>query len=302
VPTKINNNNGVFVQSRPLAANEAVPFVTTGRVSDDFFRTMHIPLIAGRTFNSADRENSTPVMVVTEAFVKRFLPPGSPVGQQIRYGPPNPDQPWTTIVGVVGNVKNNPLALSPEPVMFFSLRQQAFGDVYAVRVAGDPMAILPTVRATLKSIDPGLPIFDVRTFDEVVSEGYAARRLPVLLMSAFGILALLLASVGVYAMFTSMAAAREREFGVRIALGGSRSSVARLVLRQGGRWMIVGLVVGGAGIIVAARLVRSQLTGVPPFDPFTIAGAVLVLLLCAGVALLVPVRRATRVDPISVLR
>ena len=138
--------------------------------------------------------------------------------------------------------------------------------------------------------------------DEVVGEGFAARRLPVMLMSAFGVLALLLASVGVYAMFTSMAAAREREFGVRIALGGSRSSVAALVLRQGGRWMLIGLAVGAVGIFVAARLVSSQLAGVPAFDPLTIGGAVLVLLVCAGVALLVPVRRATRVDPISVLR
>jgi ABC-type antimicrobial peptide transport system permease subunit len=111
--------------------------------------------------------------------------------------------------------------------------------------------------------------------DEVVSQGFAARRLPVLLMVAFGALALLLASVGVYAMFTSMAAAREREFGVRIALGGSRGSVAGLVLRQGGQWMVIGLAVGAA---------------------------VLVLLVSASIALMVPVRRATRVDPISVLR
>jgi ABC-type antimicrobial peptide transport system permease subunit len=103
-------------------------------------------------------------------------------------------------------------------------------------------------------------------------------------------------------MFTSMAEAREREFGVRIALGGSRGSVAGLVLRQGGAWMAVGLVIGAVGIYVAATLVRSQLAGVPAFDPMTISAAVLVLLLCAGIALLVPVRRATRVDPISVLR
>jgi ABC-type antimicrobial peptide transport system permease subunit len=124
----------------------------------------------------------------------------------------------------------------------------------------------------------------------------------VLLMGGFGVLALLLASVGVYAMFTSMATAREREFGVRIALGGSRGSVASLVLRQGGVWMAIGLAIGAVGIVIAARLVKSQLYGVPEFDPVTIIGAIVVLLVCAGAALLVPVRRATRVDPISVLR
>ena len=302
LPTRIGNSNGIFIQSRPWAANEAVPFITTDRVSDDFFKTLHIPTIAGRTFSSIDVEGSTPVMVVSETFAKRYFPNGTAVGQQIRYGPPNPNQPWTTIIGVVGDVRNDPLALAPEPLMYFSMRQETFGDNVVVRTAGDPSAIISTVRATLKSIDPQLPMIDVKTYDEVVSAGFAARRLPVMLMGAFGVLALLLASVGVYAMFTSMAAAREREFGVRIALGGSRSSVAALVLRQGGRWMIIGLAIGAAGIFVAARLVQSQLTGVPAFDPLTIAAAVVVLLVCAGVALLVPVHRATRVDPISVLR
>jgi predicted permease len=302
LPGRITNSNGIFIQSRPWAANEPVPFITTDRVSESFFRTMKMPVLAGRTFTTADVDGSSPVMVVTEAFAKRYFPRGDAVGQQIRYGPPNPNQPWTTIIGVVGNIRNDPLALSPEPVMFFSLRQQPYGELVAIRTTGDPQAITNTVRAALKSIDPALPMYEVRTYDALVSEGYAARRLPVLLMGAFGVLALLLASVGVYAMFTSMAAAREREFGVRIALGGSRSSVAGLVLKQGGRWMIVGLVVGAAGIVVAARLVRSQLTGIPAFDPYTIAGAVLVLLICAGIALLVPVQRATRVDPISVLR
>jgi predicted permease len=302
LPTKIANSNGIFIQSRPWAPNEAVPFITTARVSEDFFKTLHVPLIAGRTFTTADVEGSTPVLVVTEALAKRYFPNGNAVGQQIRWGPPNPNQPWVTIIGVVGNIRNDPLALSPEPLMFFSLRQAPYGEIAVIRTTGDPNAIVNTVRAALKSVDPALPMYDIKTYDDVVSEGFAARRLAVLLMGSFGVLALLLASVGVYAMFTSMAAAREREFGVRIALGGSRSSVAGLVLRQGGQWMLVGLAIGAAGIFVAARLVQSQLTGVPPFDPFTIAAAVLVLLVCAGVALLVPVRRASRVDPISVLR
>jgi predicted permease len=302
LPSRIGNSNGIFIQSRPWGPNEPVPFITTARVSDDFFRALEIPLIAGRTFSNVDVATSTPSLVITEAFAKRYFPNGNAVGQQIRWGPPNPNQPWVTIIGVVGNIRNNPLALTAEPLMFFSQRQVPFGETFIVRTTGDAAALTNTVRATLKSVDAGLPIHSLKTYDEVLSEGFAARRLPVLLMGAFGILALLLASVGVYAMFTSMAEAREREFGVRIALGGSRGSVAGLVLRQGGWWMVVGLTVGAFGIYVAATLVRSQLAGVPAFDPMTIGAAVLVLLVCAGIALLVPVRRATRVDPISVLR
>ena len=301
LPTEIGNSNGIFLQSRPWAENEPVPFITTGRVNDDYFKTFGMPLIAGRTFNSGDVPNAPPVMVISEAFAKKYFPKGDAVGQQVRYGPPNPNQPWTTIIGVVGNIRNDPAALAPLPMMYFSQRQIPFGEWFAVRTSGDPAAIISSVRAAIKAIDPGLPMHKIRTMDEVVAKGFAARRLPVMLMGAFGVLALLLASVGVYAMFTSMAAAREREFGVRLALGGTRRSVAGLVLRQGGQWMAGGLAVGAGGIFVAAKLVQSQLF-VPAFDPLTIGGAVVVLLICASVALLVPVRRATRVDPITVLR
>ena len=121
-------------------------------------------------------------------------------------------------------------------------------------------------------------------------------------MTAFGGLALLLASVGVYAMFASMAAAREREFGVRVALGSTRRDIAGLVLRQGGVWMAVGLAGGAVGVVLVARLLRGLLYGVAPFDPIALGMAVVLLLACAAVALLGPVRRATRVDPITVLR
>ncbi len=300
--TRIGNRNGIFILTRPWAPNEPVPFITTARVSDNYFKAMGIPLIAGRTFTSADRDDAPPVLVITEALAKKYFPGGDALGQQIRWGPPDPDQTPTTIVGIVGNVRNNPLALSAEPLMFFSNRQSPFSDYYAVRTAGDPLAITSAIRSALKSIDPGLPMYELKTMDKVVSDGFAARRLPVILMSAFGVLALLLASVGVYAMFANMAAAREREFGVRIALGGSRASVALLVLRQGGRWMLAGLCLGAAGIFAAARIVQSQLTGVPAFDPLTIGATVAVLLACAALALFVPVHRATRVDPVSVLR
>jgi putative ABC transport system permease protein len=302
LPTMIGNSNGLFIQDKPWAPNEPVPFILTARVSDDFFHTLHIPLEQGRLFTTADVAAAPPVMVINEAMAEKYWPNGNAVGAHIHYGPPNPTAPWVTVIGVVGNVRNSPIALRPEPIMYRGLRQQPFGDTYMIRTTGDPSALVSSVRHVLGDLDPKLPMYKVSTMQALIDHGFAARRLPVMLMTAFGGLALLLASVGIYAMFASMASAREREFGVRIALGSSRGAVAGLVLRQGGVWMGAGLVIGGIGVAIAARLVKTQLYGVPAFDPIAIGAAVLVLLVCAGVALLVPVRRATRVDPITVLR
>ena len=302
LPTTITNRNGLFVEHRPWGPNEPVPFMTTSRVSDGYFEVFGIPVQQGRTFTPTDLADAPPVAVINEEMARRYWPEGNAVGSRFRWGPPNPDQPWTTIIGVVGNIRNSPTALRPDPMMFFSIRQVPFGENFAVRTSGDPSGVTNAVRNVLRSIDPGLPMYQVSTMQDVIDRGYAARRLPVLLMMGFGVVALLVASVGIYAMFATMASAREREFGVRIALGSSRGAVAGLVIRQGSVWMATGLLLGAGGVFATTRLVRSQLFGVPAFDPLTIGAAVSVLLLCAGLALLVPVRRATRVDPITVLR
>jgi len=302
LPSTVGNSNGLFIQDSPWAADEPVPFILTQRVSDGYFQTLGIPLKQGRVFTTADRADVGPVIVINEAMAQRYWPKGNAVGARIHIGPPDPSAPWITVVGVVGNVRNDPTHLLPEPMMFMSLRQQPFGDTFMVRTAGDPPALVNTVRRALGAIDPALPMHRVATMRAVMDEGFASRRLPVVLMTSFGALALLLASVGVYAMFASMASAREREFGVRIAVGSTRGAIAGLVLRQGGVWMAIGLGVGTFGVVFASKLLRTQLYGVPQFDPIAIGVAVLTLLICAGVALLVPVRRATRVDPITVLR
>jgi ABC-type antimicrobial peptide transport system permease subunit len=158
------------------------------------------------------------------------------------------------------------------------------------------------VQREIRGIDPGIPLREATTLSAFLAKGLSGRRLPVVLMGAFGALALVLASVGVYAMFASMAAAREREFGVRIALGSSRAAIAALVLRQGAVWMAAGLLAGAAGVYVVARSLGGLLYGVEPFDPPTLVAAVLTLVACGALALMGPVRRATRADPIRVLR
>jgi len=302
LPTTMSNNNGLFIQDAPWAPNEPVPFISTGAGSEDFFRTLRIPLKQGRVFTTTDGPNAPPVIVINEAMARRYWPKGNAVGAHIHIGPPNPTAPWITVIGIVGNVRNDPTRLTPEPTMYLPFRQSSFGNALAIRTPGDPVALTTAVRRAIAAIDPMIPIYKVSTVTDVIGDSFVMRRLPVVLITSFGALALLLVSVGVYAMFANMAAAREREFGVRVALGSTRGAIARLVLGQGALWMVGGLVIGAGGVVLAARLLRSQLFGVPQFDPIAIGAALVVLIACATVALLVPVRRATRVDPITVLR
>jgi ABC-type antimicrobial peptide transport system permease subunit len=206
------------------------------------------------------------------------------------------------VVGVVGDVANDPAKLTPDLATYMPLRQQPWnGPVFLIRTTGDAAPLAGRCAARWRS-RTAAPAARGAADGRDHRRRPHGRRLPVVLMSAFGALALVLASVGVYAMFASMAAAREREFGVRVALGASPVGIAGLVLRQGGAWMAVGLAAGAVGVVLVSRLVRGLLFGVRPFDPVALGVAVLLLLLCAALALAVPVRRATRVDPISALR
>ena len=277
-------------------------FIPYMSVSDDFFRTMRIQRMEGRTFGAEDVRDGTPAIVISETMARRYWPSGGAVGARIRVSPHTTER-WGIVVGVVRDIRVDPALAAPGPMAYASNRQDDLwtGRDFVVRSTGDATALLPLFQRELATLDPGIPLRDPMTLRAIVDERVAPRRLPVLLMIAFGALALLLASVGVYAMFANMAAAREREFGVRVALGASRGGIAGLVLRQGAVWMALGLAGGAAGVVVVARVLRGLLYGVAPFDPLALGLAVVLLLLCGVVALLVPIRRATRVDPISVL-
>jgi predicted permease len=302
VPTRVFNRNAILMADAPPPPSDAIPVALYTTVSDDYFRTLGIPLKEGRPFGPQDAADGPPTLIINESLARRFWPNESAVGKRVRLDQ-RPETPTFTIVGVVGNERNDPARPDPDITMYMSNRVNPWnGPIFVIRAKGDPLALVKPVQQTLASIDPRLPLYNPVTLRTLISDGLAGRRLPVVLMTAFGALALLLASVGVYAMFAAMAAAREREFGVRIALGSSRGAIARLVLRQGGVWMLAGLVVGAGGVVVVARLVRGLLYGVAPFDPLALGLAVVLLLASAAVALLVPVHRATRVDPITALR
>ena len=301
LPTQVMNRNGFTIDGVPLPPDDAQPFALYVAVSDDYFRTLGIPLKQGRTYNASDADGGA-VLVIGESMAKRYWPKGNAVGSRLRFGP-NPNAPLITVIGVVGDVRNDPARPDPEPILYGSIRHNPWnGPIVVVRTQGDPLALVKPIQRELAAIDPTLPLYNPATLRDVVGDGLAGRRLPVVLMTAFGALALLLASVGVYAMFASMAAAREREFGVRVALGAGRGNIAGLVLRQGGVWLGLGLAGGAFGVVAVSRLVGDLLYDVRPFDPVTLGIAVATLVACAALALVVPIRRATRADPIMTLR
>ena len=302
LPTMITNSNSLFIQDSPWAPNEAVPVINTVDVSEDYFRALGIPLKQGRVFSPSDRTDSPPVIIINEAMARQYWPRGNAIGAHVHIGPPEPNAPWMTVIGVVGDVRNDPTRLQPEPTMFLSSRQKPYADVFVVRTANEPTTLTSAIRRAVASFDPTIPIYKMATMHDVLGGRFAPQRLPVVLMTGFGVLTLLLASVGIYAMFANMTVAREREFGVRVALGSTRGAIARLVLRQGAVWMVFGLAAGAVGVVMAARLLRTQLFGVPAFDPIAIGLAILTLVVCAALALMLPVRKASRVDPINVLR
>jgi putative ABC transport system permease protein len=302
LPREVGESNGFEIDGAPWRDGESAPFVMWSSVSDDYFRTLQIPLRAGRPFDARDHADAPRTVIINESMARRWWPNGDAVGARLRIGPDR-EAPWHTVIGIVGDVRHDPVRADAPPITYVSTRQSPSSVMHVLlRSHGDPLAQQRLLEQSIAALDPALPLRRVITLDAVLGERLAAQRLPAVLMGAFGALALLLASVGVYAMFATMAAAREREFGVRMALGADRRSIATLVFCQGATWMGVGIAGGIVGIAFIALLLRDLLFGVSPFDPLTLAIALGVLAVCAAAASLTPIRRATRVDPAAVLQ
>ena len=301
IPAPGMSSNKLSIEG--IALGDQPIFIPYMSVSDDYFRTVRIRLLRGRTFGAQDGAKAPPAIVISRSMERRYWPGRSALGARIRVSPHTAEQ-WGTVVGIVDDVRVDPALPAPGPMAYASGRQDFgwSGRDFVLRTGGDPLALVRPFQRVLADVDPAVPLRDPKTLAAVVSERMAGRRLPMLLMTAFGALALLLASVGVYAMFAAMATAREREFGVRMALGSSQGAIAGLVLRQGAVWMGAGLLGGMVGVVLVGRMLGGLLYRVAPFDPLALGISAAVLLVCAAMALLAPVLRATRVDPITVLR
>lgn len=275
--------------------------VIRATVSDGYFGSLGIPVRAGRDFEIGDRVGTSPVAIISETMARQYWPSASPLGARIRFTGGS-DSLWREIVGVVGNVRENAMA-DPTPVAYVPVWQSPDGG-YEVMVQTDRDArqLIPAVRRALRELDPALPLVLPRTMDEVTRASLVGHRLPVLFTTAFAALALLLAALGVYGVMAYTVSAREREFGIRAALGASRERVLVQVLRQGMTTALVGTTVGLVAAAGISRVLAGLLVGVGPRDPATFVAAPLILLVVSSVACLIPARRAMKVEPLEALR
>jgi predicted permease len=273
-------------------------------VMDDYLSTMQIPLLEGRMLAAGDGEAAMPAVVVNETMADLYWPEGA-IGRRIRQGG---DAPWMTIVGVVGDVKNGGMDQAAGTELYFYAPQAAamgFGQStmnVVLRTSLDPSSLSETARRTVWSLDPSLPLTNLQTMEDAVFGSLARPRFLTLLLGVFGGLALALAAVGTYGVMSYFVAERRREMGIRMALGAESGGVLLLVLVQSFKIAGLGLVVGVGAALGLSRFVESWLFGISAFDTPTFVAVPLVLALVAGAACLVPAVRATRVDPIVVLK
>src|SRR3954468_6470785 len=274
-------------------------------VTPDYFRTMRIPLKAGRGFDAHDDENAPEVVVVNEETARRYWPGVNPIGQQLHLGVSLAEarSGMKTIVGVVGNVKAASLDVAPAPEVYVPYAQHQVDSLtIAVRTTGDPMAFVPTARADLASLDREMPLAAVRTMDEVVGRSIAERRFTMLLLASFAAVAVLLAAIGVYGVLAYLVSQRTQEIGVRLAIGATPGDVVRLFVREGAGLIVLGVVCGLAGALAVTRALSTLLFGVTTTDPITFAAVAIALAVVALLASYLPARRAARVDPMAALR
>ena len=284
-------------------SSDSPGFIELRVATPGYFETMGIPLLRGRTFNEADRADSPDVIIVSKSLAKRFWGDGDPIGRRIKMGSLSSNQPWMSVVGVVGEVRHEGLHAELKPMYYLPLAQRSNRSMTVmVRTAGDVAGALSLVRQEVIGIDPLQPVYDVRSMAQVVAGSTAQPRFNLLLLGTFAALAMTLAAIGVYGVVSFSASRRTREIGVRMALGARGGDVLRDVLGHGLGLVAAGLLVGLAGAFALTRFLSGFLFGVSAHDPATFALNALLLVAVAAVACLVPARRATRVDPTVALR
>ncbi len=279
--------------------------VTHNEISPDFFRTMGTRLLRGRDFGPEDRKDSAPVALINESLARRyFAPPTDPLGQQIAFErQPDAESTWYTIVGVVADQRHENLADSPRTVIFTPLAQTARrGIMVVLDSAASPEQLAPAVSAAVRALDSQVPIFDVRTLAEIRGSALQRDRFLLLLLALFGGSAVLLSIIGVYGVTSHDARLRRREIGIRLAIGAKPREIQRLVVRRGLRLGLAGAGLGALAALACGRAMRPLLYGVAPSDPVSLLGVAALLVAVTALACSLPARRASRLDPVTVLR
>jgi predicted permease len=272
-------------------------------VGGHYFEAMEIPLRRGRFFNEQDDITKPVVVIVDEYMADQLWPGQDPIGKRIHVVELPSKDSWQTVVGVVGRVKQDSLDSNPRIAFYLSHTQfPTRALTVALRSRTDPAAMLSSTKSELRSLDPDLPMYRVRTMEQQVNESLARRRFFTLLLGVFASVALVLAAIGVYGVMAYLVNRGTRELGIRIALGASQRNILSLVVRQGMALAFSGVMIGLAAALLLTRLIRSLLFGVEATDPITFAGISLSLAMIALLASYIPAQRAARIDPLISLR
>ena len=286
------------VEGAPSPEPGKFPVCQTRAVSPDYFRVMQIPLIKGRFFTEADFKKS--IIIINETMARRFFPHQDPVGREILVGVLDPKPAKIPIVGVVADSRDIQPYADAQPEIYWPFVNNL--DNLVIRTATEPMNLATSLRAAVLAIDSEQPTYDIRTMDQIVSGALAPRRFSMLLLDGFAALALLLAAIGIYSVISFSVEHRTHEIGIRMALGAEKSDVLRMVVGQGIKLALIGVVIGISGALVLTRFLASLLYGVKPTDPFTFIAVSLILISVALLACYIPARRAAKVDPMVALR
>ena len=306
IPLSLNfNSNNIFVEGKPAERGENVPLAMTASAGPAHFKTMGTPILEGREFAETDEPKTERVAVVNEYFLRRLMPelqtPGEAVGKRFSFR--SASGPWVRIVGVAKAGKYFNITEEPRPFVWTALSQDySSSGILVVRTKGNPQGLFGAVRSQVQSLDPNLPLYDVKTFSEHMKLALFPAKIAATVLGVFGFVALMLAAIGVYGITSYAVAQRTHEIGVRLALGAQLSDVLKLVLGHGLKLTIIGAALGLFGAFLVTRAITSVLYGVSATDPLTFGFVSLLLIGVALVASYVPARRATKVEPLIALR
>ncbi len=290
----------VVILGQPTPKPGDEPSANHRAITPDYFKTLGIPVLRGRTFSNQDSMASTKVVVIDDAFSRRHYPAGNAIGQRMDIGN---GTDGAEIVGIVGNVNYSGLDALPTPSMYVPTTQDVFNTMWVMaKTDGDPNALSSTVRQIVRDLDSRLPAYSMTPLMEVISESVAQQRFSMLLIALFGLVALFLSAVGLYGVVAYTVSLRTREIGLRMAIGAMPSDVMKMILGGGMKLAAVGVVLGVAAALALSQLVKSMLFEVEPSDPTSYAATALLLLVVAALACYIPARRAMRVDPMVTLQ
>jgi predicted permease len=303
LPIEGSQWNSVFVVSgQPVPARADLPSAAFSPISTDYVETMKMSVKAGRVFTDRDAASAGTVAIVNESFARRFWPDGNAVGQRIKQGWPETPAPWREIVGVVGDVKINGVDSTTPLEVFLPASQVTFASIAVVVRSRAAEALTKPVSAAVQSVVPDIPIYNVRTMEDLMGAAVSRQAMTMRILGGFAAIALLLACVGLYGVVSHGVSERTREIGVRLALGATRGRVVWLFVGQGLLTTAIGLAIGVGGALSLAEWVSGLLFNVSATDPATFWVTGLVLLTVALLACYLPARRASRVNPTVALR